>query len=323
MNLKLDLYRSIPGLKLPDPLPPVPQIIARMQTVIAETETVHRKYIGADVNKLTDDQLEEAATAKCRLSTLQLRLDQLLSAYPQYGVQASACQAPLTPIPATATTEEIATSTPPSVPTIDNQQTPSEPDPSRSVPDASQPVPQPSQPVPEAFQCDPQSSQSEPSAEANFPLEPELQEMALEVRNLRDKRSPLDHLTDAEHDAIIELLHDYSYAAVARILAKPRPIGLDIQTTDGSLKRFINRRKRNQRWESLARAEKIAQATGPLDGYLKACSFMLESRLLRATTDEQSDPEKIQLLIKSLTALRRQTLAERKQSHREKTAGNS
>lgn len=145
---------------------------------------------------------------------------------------------------------------------------------------------------------------------------------ALDLREYLSGRSPLDKLQPNEQHAILRLLEDHEPEHIAEVLAEPPPIGFGIQTSRPALYRFRNRCDRARDEACKAQHAKavndlIAKANDSEDAFQAAVQRVLKARLLNTTTEPNADLNTIDALITSLTKLRKQNLAERKQAHAE------
>ena len=111
---------------------------------------------------------------------------------------------------------------------------------------------------------------------------------------------------------------------MAEVIAEPPPIGFGVKTSQASLYRFRDRYKQakgqSQKTQHAKAIEDLmAKANDTEDVFQAAVQRLLKTRLLTTTSEPSSDLAAIHSLINSLTKLRKQTLAERKQSHAEQT----
>jgi hypothetical protein len=137
-------------------------------------------------------------------------------------------------------------------------------------------------------------------------------------------RSPIDNLTPQQQNVILRLLEEHNAARVAEVLAQPEPYGMNFKTSDSSLNRFRDRirlaeKKRLNSDQEAATKELIAKAHDSDEAFQAAVQRFIKTRLLNATASSHSSLDAIDSMITSLTKLRKQTLAERKQLHAEKT----
>jgi hypothetical protein len=136
-------------------------------------------------------------------------------------------------------------------------------------------------------------------------------------------RSPLDNLTAQQQEAILLLLNDHSAQRVAEVIAQPPPLGFNLKTTDASILRFRNRlrhakTKAAREQDQKAVAELLAEAQQSDDAFQSVVQRLIKERLVRAATSPMTGLSNLDSMITSLTKLRKQALAERKQLHAEK-----
>lgn len=148
-------------------------------------------------------------------------------------------------------------------------------------------------------------------------------QVALDLQQHLSGRSPLDHIPANHQQAIIGLLEDYPAWRVAKVIAQPSPRGLGIQTTVVALNRFRRRYNAAQgeclKQQTLkASQDLVAQANGSDDTFQAAVQRLMKIRLLTLASNPNAGVDQIDSLITSLTKLRKQFLAERKQLHAER-----
>jgi hypothetical protein len=148
-------------------------------------------------------------------------------------------------------------------------------------------------------------------------------QVALDLQDHLSGRSPLDHVPANHQQAIILLLEDHPAWRVAKVIAQPVPHGLAIQVTAVTLNRFRRRynaaKDEHLKQQTLkASHELIAQANGSDDTFQAALQRLMKIRLLSVTSNPNACVDQIDSLITSLTKLRKQSLAERKQLHAER-----
>jgi len=220
-----------------------------------------------------------------------------------------------------------------SEPTSEDEELTFDNDPITSEHDASGPDPEASTSEPEAHTSEPDASQSEqetatpsdPDADPSLPPPPKFQfgpnnplyELALDFRAYRDKRSILDRLTDAQRQAIAELLHHYTEDEVSQLLAKAPPAGLSIRVSRASLNRFRHRydkqqRRRNSNNFKIETLRCLDAANGNDQVFLTVSERLLKMRLLETTGDPNANLETISKLTNVITTLRKQSLVERR-----------
>jgi hypothetical protein len=155
-------------------------------------------------------------------------------------------------------------------------------------------------------------------------LDNESLEAALDLREHLAGRSPLDKLEPRIQQILLRLMEDHKPEHVAEAIAEPPPIGFGIQTSKASLYRFRERytqAKEQSRKAQHAKAiqDLLAKAGNSEEAFQAAVQSVLKARLLTTTTEPNAPLDTIDALITTLNKLRKQSLAERKQLHAEKT----
>ena len=175
-------------------------------------------------------------------------------------------------------------------------------------------------------------AQSDAAKDQPFDIREHLDAASLRVcedfQEFLSGRSPIDNLTPQQQNVILLLLEEHNAARVAEVLAQPEPYGMNFKTSDSSLNRFRERirdaeKKRLNADAETATKELIAKAHESDEAFQAAVQRFIKTRLLNATSSAHSSLDAIDSMITSLTKLRKQTLAERKQSHAEKTKMNA
>jgi hypothetical protein len=147
---------------------------------------------------------------------------------------------------------------------------------------------------------------------------------SLDLQGYLSGRSPLDDLPSQQQQAIILLLEDHPAWRVAKVLAQPEPHGLSFKVAPVTLNRFKKRfaiakdacrKAQNQK----AIDDLLSKANDTEETFQTAIQRLIKIRLITTTSEPNANLDTMDLLITSLTKLRKQTLAERKQLHVEKT----
>jgi hypothetical protein len=130
-------------------------------------------------------------------------------------------------------------------------------------------------------------------------------------------------LFQQQQEAIILLLGDHSAERVAQIIAQPPPLGFALKTTDASIIRFRSRfiaakcaaARQN---DEQALADLLAEAHQSDAGFQNVIQRLIKDRLVRAAGQQHFSLGVLDSLLTSLIKFRKQSLAERKQTHAEK-----
>jgi len=173
-----------------------------------------------------------------------------------------------------------------------------------------------------------QTKSPTPPAEKPFDIREHLDAASLRVcydlQEYLSGRSPLDALTPQQQNAIILLLEDYSAERVASVLAQPEPYGFNLKTSDSAVIRFKKRLARAEKkyiasLDDIALQQIMANAHQSEEAFQTAVQRLIKIRLLNAANNPLASADTLDALITSLNKLRKQTLAERKQTHAEKS----
>jgi hypothetical protein len=147
-------------------------------------------------------------------------------------------------------------------------------------------------------------------------------EAAADLQAALNKRNKFDALSPDAQAAIITLLDKYDSRHVARLLIKPPPIGMSFKISKSGLNYF---RRRFEKTQAQRRANENAKAAADLldrsedpdKAFQNTLERLLRLRALTTMSDPNAPLETIDALVNSLTKLRKQSLAERKQLHTE------
>ncbi len=165
-----------------------------------------------------------------------------------------------------------------------------------------------------------------PAAEKPFDIRDHLDAASMRVCNDLQEylsgRSPLDKLTPQQQNVIILLLEDHNAERVAKVIAQPEPYGFNLTTSESAVTRFRKRFDRAQKkyiadLDDAAFQQQISNAHQSDEAFQTAFQRLLKTRLLNAANSPLSSAETIDSLATTLTKLRKQSLAERKQLHAE------
>jgi hypothetical protein len=148
-----------------------------------------------------------------------------------------------------------------------------------------------------------------------------LADAAADLKARLKGRGRFDELTDAQRDAIFALLQDYSEATVAKIIAMPPPKGMNFRVSRQTVNRFkhdyLKAKAERRHAEHLKLAEEVLSSENPEHAFRETFERLLKTRLL---TTDLAEIDTIDSLVATLARLRKQALAERKQTHAEQLA---
>jgi hypothetical protein len=158
-------------------------------------------------------------------------------------------------------------------------------------------------------------------------FESHAEQMADAAEDLKSQltgRNRFDRLNSEQQAAIITLIKQgYSLDIVVKVLALPQPDGLDFKISKSGLAKFVKRyealeESRRVTQNAKAAADLIDKSSDPDQAFPKAIERLLRMRLLTTASEPNAPLDAIDTLMNTLTKLRKQTLAERKQLHIEK-----
>ena len=180
-----------------------------------------------------------------------------------------------------------------------------------------------------------EASDDEDEAQLEADLEAELagfendaQRMAEAAEDLKaelNRRNRFDRLTAEQQAAIVALLDsNHSLATVVRLIAKPTPPGMNFKISKSGLAKFAKRYKtreseRRRIQNAQASADLLDKSQDPDKAFQTALERLLRLRLLTTSSEPDAPLETIDALTTILLKIRKQALAERKQTHAEKS----
>ena len=149
------------------------------------------------------------------------------------------------------------------------------------------------------------------SAEKKLDSE-DIQELIIDLEEHKTGRSPLDKLSPEIQTAIISLMAERPTWIVCQLLSQPAPTGLGLHTSESSLNRFRQRYKEQlERKRRQTRRDEIEDIVVSNHGDMfKSTVHLMESRLIKALSNDQTATDDLQRISRSLATLRRQALAE-------------
>jgi hypothetical protein len=335
--MKISELNMIQGLNLPTELPCTEAIITRVENFLTDARSLRSRLAA-------DDPFYKRSLAEYnqKIATLEQALEELRQ--PNFQFETESDTAPVTSVPQVplVPSDETKNNFPPqnATPTESNVQPQQDASGSEAVPtgfqavsggfqpvsSGSQPVPTASEPVPTSAPSVPPKIQSSLTRTASrstsafydrIDVEKKLdaediQELVLELEEHKTGRSPLDKLTPELQTAIIALLAERPAWMVRDLLAQPFPTGLGLQTSNTSLNRFRDRYKKrmSKAAEKQRRHELETMVVNNNGDIFKTAIQLLEGRLLKSLANDNTNPDDLQRISRSIATLRRQALAE-------------
>jgi hypothetical protein len=150
-------------------------------------------------------------------------------------------------------------------------------------------------------------------------LDPALRDAASDFYEHLHYKSKFARLTSLQREAVVELLRHHTCEHVARILAEPPPIGMNLHTSKAGVIRFrddylrcaLQDGKRQSQaaaeQQRLASEESFQTANASDESFCQTTQTQIRKRLFQAAHDPASDYHEIRWLIKSLELLQKQS----------------
>jgi hypothetical protein len=146
-------------------------------------------------------------------------------------------------------------------------------------------------------------------------------EAATDLHYQRKGRSPFDKLSPQDQAIVIELFDKHHWQAVLKVIAQPPPIGFGLNVGKTALYDFHNRYNKRRRQENIqANVDLINKSSDPTQAFAQIFERLVQIKALSVANNPEHSLSIFDSLITSLTKLRKQNLAERKQAHAEKKA---
>jgi hypothetical protein len=148
-------------------------------------------------------------------------------------------------------------------------------------------------------------------------------EAAADLQAALKKRNKFDCLSPEAQAAIITMLDKYDSRYVAKLLIKPPPEGMGFKISKSGLNYFRRRYAKTQAERratenAKAAADLLDKSEDPDKAFQQTLERLLRLRTLTTVSEPDAPLETVDDLINALTKLRKQALAERKQTHAEK-----
>ncbi|HEY6227691.1 MAG TPA: hypothetical protein VI282_11270 [Verrucomicrobiae bacterium] len=139
-------------------------------------------------------------------------------------------------------------------------------------------------------------------------------------------RSPFDKLTPQQQETIIHLMEHHEEKVVRKIIAQPSPLGFSFKIGKTAFYAFLKRhrdreaeRQKQQRIEQTdAYIQLMTLAPDPSQAFGQIFERLVQIKALKVASDPQISLAVCDAVITTVNKLRKQSLAERKQSHAEK-----
>jgi hypothetical protein len=147
-------------------------------------------------------------------------------------------------------------------------------------------------------------------------LDPALRETASDLYDHLHYKSKFAQLTSVQREAIVQLLRHRTCEDVAKILAEPPPIGMNLRTSKAGVIRFREDFMHCAMQESKLKAHAAAEdqrlaadeafqtVNASDDIFNQTTALQIRKRLFQAVQDPRADYHEIRWLIKSLEMLR-------------------
>jgi hypothetical protein len=213
-----------------------------------------------------------------------------------------------------------------------------QPTPTRTEPERNANNPEQSRTQPEQIPHDAEQSrtQPEPSASAavatsdatpppaELPVvksdDEDVIDAAAELHYHMKGRSRFDKLSAEQQLAIVEMMNTFNSDTVRNIISQPPPVGFSLKIGKTALCAFVKRFNKRLAERRLEEATKIVtdelnNSTDPSHDFAEAFERCLQIKALIAVADRNTTLETIDALTTTITRLRKQSLAERKQLH--------
>jgi len=140
-------------------------------------------------------------------------------------------------------------------------------------------------------------------------------------------RSPFDKLTPQQQETIIHLMEHHEEKVVRKTIAQPPPLGFSFKIGKTAFYAFLKRyRERDAEREKQQRIEHantyiqlLTSAPDPNQAFGHIFERLVQIKALKVASDPQMTINTCDALITTVNKLRKQSLAERKQTHAEKS----
>jgi hypothetical protein len=171
----------------------------------------------------------------------------------------------------------------------------------------------------------PSTPSPEPDAPPQIQSEnPDFLEAAADLDAQLKGRSRFDKLSPRQQAAIIHLMQVHEIEVVLELLAAPGPTGMSFKIGRSALyefkRRYDKREARRQREQKAKTFEDLLKKSGhPEQTFLVNFEHLLQVKALTAASLPDTSLETLDAVTTTINKLRKQTLAERKQTHAEKT----
>jgi hypothetical protein len=140
----------------------------------------------------------------------------------------------------------------------------------------------------------------------------DLKELSICFEEHKTARSPLDKLDEQTRTAILLLLSEHPAWMVSQLLAQEPPLGISLTISDSSLNKFRTRcKERAAKNSRKTRYNEIEQVVINNHGDTFHSSIhLLEGRLLKALSNDNTPSDDLQRISRALASLRRQAYSE-------------
>jgi hypothetical protein len=143
---------------------------------------------------------------------------------------------------------------------------------------------------------------------------------ATDLHYQRKGRSPFDKLSPQDQAIVIDLFDKFTWQAVLKVIAQPPPIGFGLKVSKTALYDFHKRYNKRRRQQNVqASIDLLNKSSDPTQAFAQIFERLVQTKALTVASDPQASLNIFDALITSVSKLRKQSLAERKQLHAEKT----
>jgi hypothetical protein len=183
------------------------------------------------------------------------------------------------------------------------------------------------QPTPTSSTQSPQNTSTstptpeDPDAPPKFQSDDEqFIDAATDLHYQRKGRSPFDKLSPQDQAVLIDLFDKHHWQAVLKAIAQPPPIGFGVKVGKSALYDFHRRyTDRRHKEEIQASVDLINKSSDPTQAFAQTFERLVQIKALSLASDPGNSLDIFDTVITCVNKLRKQSLAERKQAHAEKS----
>jgi hypothetical protein len=183
------------------------------------------------------------------------------------------------------------------------------------------------QPAPSASTQPAQNTLASPPAPEDPDAPPKIQsndeqfiDAATDLHYQRKGRSPFDKLSPEDQAIVIDMFDKHHWQALLKVIAQPPPLGFGVKASKTALYDFRKRYYKRRRHENIqASVDLINKSSDPTHTFGQIFERLVQTKALLVASEPENSLEIFDTLITSVNKLRKQSLAERKQLHAEKS----